>query len=266
MSKDSSNPTDLARGATTSGELTESTVRFSDFDSRGYRTVDVPTGYGEWVATYENTVEDAMDIALLEELSEVPWHTIHHAVDLGCGTGRTGTWLRSKGVTSIDGVDVTPEMIAVARQRGIYQRLFEADVTATGLDAETYDLVTICLVDEHLPDVQPLYREAWRLASPGGFLVVVGYHPHFIMSAGMPTHYNRGPGEPVAIETYVHLLSEHVTAGLEAGWSLVEMKERVIDDSWLALKPKWERYRHHPISVAFTWRKPYGRDERDLQR
>jgi SAM-dependent methyltransferase len=231
-------------------------VRFSDFDARGYPTVNVTAGYGEWVATYENTVEDAMDIALLEELSEVPWGTTRRAIDLGCGTGRTGSWLRGKGVESIDGIDLTPEMIAVARRRGIYQHLFEADVTATGLESGIYDLVSISLVDEHLPDIQPLYREAWRLACPGGFLVLIGYHPHFIMTSGMPTHYDRAPGEPVAIETYVHLLSEHVTAGLQAGWSLLEMKERLIDESWLALKPKWERYRHHPISVAFTWRKP----------
>jgi hypothetical protein len=78
-----------------------SKVRFSDFDSRGYPTVDVTTGYGEWVATYEDTVEDAMDIALLEELSEVPWRTSRLAADLGCGTGRTGAWLRAKGVASI---------------------------------------------------------------------------------------------------------------------------------------------------------------------
>jgi SAM-dependent methyltransferase len=232
------------------------TLRFSDFDTRGYRMVDVPTGYGEWVATYEQTVQDAMDIALLDALSAVPWQSIERAADLGCGTGRTGAWLRSKGVRSIDGVDLTPEMLAVARSRNIYQRLVEADVTATGLQAEAYDLVVSSLVDEHLPDLQPFYREAHRLARPGGFLVVVAYHPHFIMTAGMPTHYTGGSGEPVAIETHVHLLSEHVTAGLRAGWTLIEMRERLIDDEWVALKPKWERFRHQPISVAFAWQRP----------
>ena len=38
-----------------------------------------------------------------------------------------------------------------------------------------------------------------------------------------------------------------------AGWTLAEMREGVIDDRWIALKPKWERFRHHPISVAFAW-------------
>jgi len=229
---------------------------FSDFDARGYRSVGVRAGYGEWVATYEQTVEDAMDVALLDALATPPWRTLRCAVDLGCGTGRTGAWQRRSGVAVVDGVDLSPEMLAVARSKGLNRRLVEADVASTGLETAAYDLVTVCLVDEHLPELQPLYGEAWRLAQPGGFLVLVGYHPHFIMTAGMPTHYTSRSGDPVAIDTYVHLLSDHVTTALRVGWVLVEMRERVVDDAWLALKPQWERFRSHPISVAFVWRKP----------
>jgi SAM-dependent methyltransferase len=228
---------------------------FKEFDVRGYRTVDVRTGYGEWVATYENTVQDTMDIALLDELREVPWPSVGAAADLGCGTGRTGTWMRDHGVGAIDGLDLTPEMLEVARGREVYRRLVEGDVAATGLPSEDYDLVMTCLVDEHLAEIEPLYAEAFRLARPGGTFVLVGFHPHFIMAAGMPTHFDSASGEPVAIDTYVHLLSEHVTAGLAAGWRLVEMHERVIDDAWLELKPKWERLRGQPVAFAVAWRK-----------
>jgi SAM-dependent methyltransferase len=229
---------------------------FRAFDTRGYRTVDVRTGYGEWVASYEDTVEDAMDVALLDELREVPWSSVGAVADLGCGTGRTATWMREHGVGVIDGVDLTPEMLEVARGRGVYRRLVEGDVSATGLDSEGYDLVMTCLVDEHLAEIEPLYAEAFRLARPDGTFVLVGFHPHFIMAAGMPTHFDSASGEPVAIDTYVHLLSEHVTAGLAAGWRLVEMRERVIDEAWLALKPKWERLRGQPVAFAVAWRKP----------
>jgi SAM-dependent methyltransferase len=234
-------------------------VDFAAFDARHYRTVDVRRGYGEWVATYEQTVEDAMDIDLLDALRRVPWPTIRRAVDLGCGTGRIGGWLRDKGVESIDGIDVTPEMLALARSRNVYDRVIEADVASTGLASDEYDLVMTCLVDEHLANLQPLYSEAWRLADRGASYVLVGYHPQFIMATGTPTHFNSASGEPVAIETHVHLLSDHVTAALAAGWTLVEMRERVIDDSWLALKPKWMPLRDQPIAFAFAWRKP-GRD------
>lgn len=228
---------------------------FATFDSRGYPMLDVRSGYAEWVETYERTVEDAMDIELLEALHEVQWQEIRRAADLGCGTGRTGAWLKERGIASIDGVDLTPEMLAVARARHVYDRLIEADVSATGLASEEYDLVMTCLVDEHLPDLLPLYSEASRIAAPGGTYVLVGFHPHFIMAAGMPTHFDRASGETVAIETYVHLLSDHVSAAHGAGWRLVEMKERIIDDTWLELKPKWGPLRGQPIAVAFVWRK-----------
>ena len=226
---------------------------FGAFDVRGYRTVDVRTGYGEWVATYEQTVEDAMDIELLESLEHVNWSG--EVADLGCGTGRTGLWLKERGVEAIDGVDLTPEMLEVARSRGVHRRLVEADVAATGLDDEAYDLVITSLVDEHLADLRPLYAEAYRLAKPGATYVLVGYHPHFIMAAGMPTHYDSASGEAVAIETHIHLLSEHTEAALGAGWELAELRERVIDDAWLVLKPKWASLRGQPVAFAFAWRR-----------
>jgi SAM-dependent methyltransferase len=197
-----------------------------------------------------------MDVELLEALREVPWREVERAADLGCGTGRIGAWLRAQGVASVDGVDITPEMLDVAEQRGVYERVVEADVASTGLAPEQYALVTCCLVDDHLADLRPLYAEAWRLARPGAALVLVGYHPDFIMATGIPTHFDSASGESVAIETHVHLLSEHVTAGLAAGWALAELTERVVDDDWLARKPKFEPHRGRPISFALAWRKP----------
>ncbi len=231
-------------------------VDFSDFDTRGYRTVDVATGYGRWVSTYEETVEDVMDLALLDELTEPPWQKLRRTADLGCGTGRTGAWLRGRGVTgTLDGVDLTPQMLAVAREKGVHDRLVEGDVRATGLESGAYDLVISSLIDEHLPDLAPYYAETWRLAAEGAHCVVVAFHPHFIMASGMPTHFTDASGEHIAISTHIHLFSDHVTAALAAGWRLVEMREGIVDARWLARKPKWEKYRGHPVSAALVWRK-----------
>jgi SAM-dependent methyltransferase len=227
---------------------------FSHYDTRNYPTIPVREGYGAWASSYEDTVLDLMDLRLLERIKSVAWDHIDEAADLGCGTGRTGAWLKQQGVASLDGVDLTAEMLEGARARGIYRRLFLGDIRETPLQADAYDLVTIDLVDEHLPDVRPLYQESARIAHPNSYLVLVGYHPFFLMG-GIPTHFNRAPGEPVAIQTYVHLLSDHVQAALAAGWSLLEMHEALIDDEWLAMKPKWGQYRNRPISFAMVWRK-----------
>ena len=228
---------------------------FADFDRRGYRTVGVREGYGEWAPTYEDTVQDAMDVALLAELNTVHWSDARDVADLGCGTGRTAAWLRSAGVGAVDGVDLTPQMLDRARALGMHRRLVEADVTDTQLASEAYDLVVSSLVDEHLADVAPLYAEARRIARRGAAFVLIGYHPHFIMAAGMPTHFDGATGEPIAIATFVHPFSEHVAAALRHAWQLAEMRERFIDDEWLRIKPKWSRFRGHPISYALVWRK-----------
>ncbi len=229
---------------------------FSAFDSRNYRTVDAREGYDRWAATYEDTVEDAMDLALLERVG-IDWAAVGAAADLGCGTGRTGAWLAARGVGEVDGVDLSPGMLGAARAHGVYRSLREGEVGDTGLEAGAYDLVVSCLVDEHLADLRPLYAEAARLLGEGGRFVLVGFHPHFIIASGMPTHFDDAEsGESLAIETHVHLLSEHVAAGLGAGLALTGLHERVVDDEWVALKPKWERFRGHPISFAVVWASP----------
>ena len=40
-----------------------------------------------------------------------------------------------------------------------------------------------------------------------------------------------------------------------AGFTLVEMHERIVDDAWVAVKPKWAKYRDRPVSFAMVWRR-----------
>jgi SAM-dependent methyltransferase len=229
-------------------------LSFSSFDKRRYRTVGVRDGYAEWAPTYEGTVLDLMDLRLLARLESVDWQAASNALDLACGTGRVGVWLKNRGVRHLTGLDFTLEMLAIAGDKNVYDTLVLADVAGTDLQSGAYDLIVESLADEHFDRLDPFYTEAARLCSKDGRLGVVGYHPHFVM-LGMPTHFNSATGEPVAVETHVHLTSDHVAAAHQAGFRLLEMVEGVIDDTWLVAKPKWEAYRDHPISFAMVWQK-----------
>lgn len=229
-------------------------MEFSHFDRRHYPMLGVRDGYREWAATYEEVVQDEMDIRLLDRIGTVDWAGADRALDLACGTGRIGVWLRSRGVRRLEGLDLTPEMLAQARAKGVYDRLILASMLETGLGTGAYDLLVEVLADEHLSDLRPLYREAARLAAPSAAFVTVGYHPHFLLN-GIPTHFNRQGGEPVGVESHVHLLSDHTKAAFAAGWQLLEMDEGIVDDAWIAKKPKWERFRFHPVSFSMAWRK-----------
>lgn len=235
------------------------TLDFSRYDTRRYPTVSVTDGYGDWSAHYDETVHDEMDIALLERVTTVRWDEVNDAVDLACGTGRIGAWLKARGVKNVDGIDLTPEMLDRASARNIYRSLEIADVGDTGLPSSSYDLVTQSLADEHLESVTPLYKETARLLRPGAHFVIVGYHPYFLLS-GQPTHYHRSTDDaPVTIRSFVHFFSDHVSAALAAGFTLVEMHERIVDDAWVASKPKWEKYRDRPTSFVMVWRRDADR-------
>lgn len=227
---------------------------FDRFDTRRYETLEPREGYARWAPTYEDTVLDEMDIRLLDSVERVQWDGAARVIDLACGTGRTGAWLRKRGVAALDGLDITTEMLDLAQRRGAHDRLIEADARDTGRDAGAYDLAVISLADEHMADLAPLYAEASRITGVGATFVIVGYHPHFLM-LGVPTHFT-APGEsPKTIRSHVHLFSDHVRAASGAGFTLVEAHEGVIDDEWVAAKPKWEKWRGHPVSYVFVWAK-----------
>ena len=225
---------------------------FKHFDQRGYPVQSVRDGYAEWADYYDTVPLDVLDLPLLDRITTVDWRGADRVIDLACGTGRIGDWLRKHGVRALDGVDLTPEMLARARERGVYDSLAIGRVEDTGLPAATYDIATMVLADEHLPDLTPLYHEVARITRSNGRFVLIGYHPHFLLN-GMPTHYHRPDGEAVTVESYVHLTSDHVKAATAAGWTLAEMDEWLIGDAWIAHKPSWERWRGHPFSFGMVW-------------
>jgi SAM-dependent methyltransferase len=229
---------------------------FSLFDRRGYPVVAAKHGYSEWANEYDATVAEGLDRPLLESLTSVDWRQVRQAADLACGTGRTGVWLHERGVSAIHGIDLTQPMMDIAAAKQVYQRLQVADVAHTELPSSAYDLCMLVLADEHLAELEPVYREAARLLREAGDFVLIGYHPYFLMQ-GVPTHYHRATSdrEAIAIQSYVHLFSEHFAAANKAGLSLKEFQECTIDENWLLSKPKWRPYLHWPVSFALVWSK-----------
>jgi SAM-dependent methyltransferase len=228
----------------------------SVFDQRHLPTLSLQEGYTAYAATYDELkAEGLMDYPLLERIQAVVWQQLEAVADLACGTGRIGVWLKDHGVHWLDGVDLTDAMLAQARAKGVYRGLSLADLRQTPLSAHSYDLVSVGLADDHLPDLLPLYQEAARLVRPRGYLVLLGYHPFFPLS-GFPATFEQRPGTFVAIEGYVHLFSEHVQAASRCGWQLRELYERLIDEQWIARRPRAARHLGWPVSFACLWQLP----------
>jgi SAM-dependent methyltransferase len=229
-------------------------MQYSSFDIRKYPVLPVQEGYKEWSETYEQTVQDEMDLRLLTRIKGIHWKEITRAIDFACGTGRIGVWLKTHGVLGVDGIDITQEMLSKAAEKNVYASLTNADILNSGVLPGTYDLCIQVLADEHIADISLLYAEASRILKNNGYFVIVGYHPFFLMN-GIITHFHKPGGDPLAIESYVHLFSDHVKAAFSSNLILLQMEEGIVDNEWLQKKPKWEKYKDWPVSFLMVWEK-----------
>lgn len=93
-------------------------------------------------------------------------------LDAGCGTGLVGVALADRGARTVDGVDLSPGMLAKATATGAYRRLAPADLSRPlPVAADSYDVV-VCVGTLTHGHVGPgAFGEFVRLARPGGTIV-----------------------------------------------------------------------------------------------
>lgn len=221
---------------------------YAHYDRRRYRTVGIEQGYAIWSEKYGDFY-DRFDIDVFDRSPLLGARTRGASVvDLGCGNGRIGRWLRAAGAREIVGVDRTEEMLVRARERGVYERTVRADVKETGLPEGSFDGAITSMALCHVPDLGAFFREARRVLRSGGWLVALDFHPFFLFS-GIPTHFDPpGGGDAIAIENYVHPLSSFFRVAGEHGFIVREMEERFVDAEWVASMPQYERYLGWPIT------------------
>ncbi|RSL51054.1 hypothetical protein CEP54_011597 [Fusarium duplospermum] len=134
--------------------------------------------YDNWAGTYNEDIGKeeytAPEIASDYVVKHVGPQRITSAVilDAGCGTGLVGQHLAKSGATHLDGIDLSPGMLQVARRTGIYRSLNVADLSQTlEIPSQSYDVV-VCVGTLTQGHVGPgAFDEFVRVVKPGGFIV-----------------------------------------------------------------------------------------------
>ncbi len=102
------------------------------------------------------------------------------ALDIGCGTGLSAAALLQTPlgarISAIDLLDTSSEMLTRAAERaggwGIPYRVLEGDITALAADC-SYDLVIVCSVLHHIPDVSSFLADVHIHQPVGGLFLHV---------------------------------------------------------------------------------------------
>jgi predicted TPR repeat methyltransferase len=89
-------------------------------------------------------------------------------LDLGCGTGLMGEAVRDR-TEELVGVDLSENMVEIARRKRIYDRLAAGDLAYfLAAEPENFDLVLAADVFVYLPDLKPVCTAVAHKLSPGG--------------------------------------------------------------------------------------------------
>ncbi|MBM3941255.1 MAG: class I SAM-dependent methyltransferase [SAR202 cluster bacterium] len=97
-------------------------------------------------------------------------------LDIGCGTGFLALLLAELG-NAVDGIDLAPRMLELARQKAAERRLWahfsEGDAERLRADDAYYDMVIERHVIWTLPNPGAALREWSRVVKPGGPIVLI---------------------------------------------------------------------------------------------
>ena len=164
----------------------------SDFLTAAY-ALDGPEAnrelYAQWAETYESGFVSQRRYEYPEHVAEIFANSVPFAdapvLDVGCGTGMVGQALQRRGLRTIDGIDISPEMLEQARAKvvdgvAVYRTLTEADLTRTlSIESDTYAGVVSVGTFTHGHVGPAALSELVRITRPGGRATIGINAAHF---------------------------------------------------------------------------------------
>jgi 2-polyprenyl-3-methyl-5-hydroxy-6-metoxy-1,4-benzoquinol methylase len=120
---------------------------------------------------YTRDVEPNQEEALSKIVAKVPHRAV--VLDIGCGAGMMGRYLGENNECIVDGVDIDPDAVAIARPKyrtvGVFD--LEKDSLLSTFKAEAYDCIVMADVIEHLVHPEQLFEDVKKLLKPDGILL-----------------------------------------------------------------------------------------------
>jgi ubiquinone/menaquinone biosynthesis C-methylase UbiE len=222
--------------------------------------VSVAEGYARWASSYDQTPNPLL---ALEERYLLPLLDVagKRVLDLACGTGRWVERLSAAEPAMGVGVDLSPAMLRVAREKtAIKDRLSRADCLKLPMRDDTFDLAICSFALEHIGKFSELAKECRRVLMKPADLFISELHPA-AYGAGWRTGFRDQEGA-LQIESTSHSSSEIVTVFNGVGFELTHMLECLVGEPERPLfaqagkESYFDRARIIPAVMIWHFRRP----------
>ncbi|XP_077868896.1 methyltransferase-like protein 27 [Saccoglossus kowalevskii] len=163
----------------------------SDFDDMmkmlqepGHEKDEVLGVYDHWANNYEqdNSLIGYRGPQLTANMvSKLVENKDDRILDVGAGTGLVGKELHKLGYTNLDALEPSRELLHIAKNKGIYKKLFCEGIGTTKLDIDKgyYSAVTAsgCFAPGHMPP--EALRECVRIVKQDGYIIFLMREVHW---------------------------------------------------------------------------------------
>lgn len=165
--------------------------------------------FNNYALYYEAHLQETLNYRLPQTIAQlvhqlIPTYTRKHTLDLGCGTGLSGTHLREIS-QQLTGVDISEKMLREARKKNVYDTLIESELIEFLTKTQTtYDLIVSADVLPYFGDLATLFQEIKAHLLPGGYFIftieISTVAPYQLQQTARFAHHN----------TYIHTLAKKV--------------------------------------------------------
>jgi len=151
--------------------------RFDDRLAAAYsRTDNKEKQYDDWASTYDSDLVDDLGYVAYRDAGdifmEVAPNRKARVVDVACGTGLAGQYLKENGYSNIHGADLSTEMMAIAHKRQIYLSTWQHDFTKPAKLDELYDaLLCVGMFSYSVPEISDMHNVV-NCVKPGSVCVI----------------------------------------------------------------------------------------------
>lgn len=140
--------------------------------------------YADWATTYDNGFAADMDYQLPRMVGLIFCEAFKGSgpvLDVGAGTGLLAQNIPIRAMIEIDALDVSPDMLAVAAQKGLYRKTIKADLTQPlDISDGVYGAVVSSGTFTHGHVGPDAIDELLRIARPGAIFVLAINAEHFV--------------------------------------------------------------------------------------
>jgi len=159
-----------------------------------------------------------------------------HILDAACGPGKYAEILLAQGA-QVTGFDVSPKMIALAKERNKAQGDFfvhSLSSPLTTLQDQSFDVVLSALALHYIEDWNPTMLEFHRLLKPFGKLIISIEHPFFEYNYHQSKEYFKteavsatwgGFGTPIEVPSFKRSLQSCLLPLTENGFYIDKLIE-----------------------------------------